>query len=224
MILQNTSLDADVLAAVVGHIARHANVCAKVIDTEGLIVAINRHGLELLDKQAQDVCGEAWSLMWDGDAAEEAAGAVASAMDGRPASFTAHAASGGMLRGWQVYVYPLEWQDGAVAKVLVVSAPETAAPENSAEPALPSQSFAAQLNDVLHTLTNISTIATSGANILRRGVGEDRAAALAEALDDAGTRAAEAIQKLSDLLRPLDGGAHPGALPQPPFGADLTSH
>ncbi|WP_158515908.1 PAS domain-containing protein [Pararhodobacter sp. CCB-MM2] len=202
MILAQETLGASALSTVVGYLAQRTNVCAKVIDREGRVVAVNRRGLELLEAEADDVCGEVWAQFWTGDEQATAAGAVECAFAGKPNEFVGTFRSNGRLSAWEVECLPLEWEKGAVSKVLVLSS-RMAEPIEATEAALathPQAELLAKLSETLHAMTNVSTVSTSGANLLRRGVDGDRAKILADALEDAGRRASAAIQELGELL------------------------
>lgn len=201
MILAREEISASALSTVLGYLAQRTNVCAKVIDRDGRVVAVNRRGLELLESEARDVCGQIWAQFWSGEDHASAAGAVECAFGGKPNEFVGTFRSGNHTSVWEVEALPLEWERGTVSKVLVLST-RLVQPVEQRDPehTHPDADFIAKLSETFHALANMSSVSTSGANILRRGVDPDRAKYLADALEDAGRRAADAIQELAAIL------------------------
>ncbi|WP_353474588.1 PAS domain-containing protein [Salipiger sp. H15] len=207
MILAETNLEATALSTVLGYLAQRTTVCAKVLDRDGKVLAINRRGLELLNRDAEAICGQIWPSFWDGAERLNAEAALASAFDGKPASFVGklvHARCGESL--WDVEIVPLDWAEGKVARVLALSSLMSGiAPDGEpARHALEDRQMLGSLSELFHTLSNLTAVSTSAANILRRGVDQDRADALADALTEAGERAAQAVES---LRRQIDGPA-----------------
>ncbi|WP_226625512.1 PAS domain-containing protein [Alloyangia pacifica] len=209
MILATTDLEATALSTVMGYLAQRTTVCAKVLDQDGKVVAVNKRGLELLDTDADAICGQVWTSFWEGEECAKAEAAIATALAGKPASFVGtfvHEHAGPSV--WEVEIVPLDWKDGKVDRVLALSsfmsgmAPSGRRTREDFE----DRQMLGSLSELFHTLNNLTAVSTSAANILRRGVDQDRAEALAEALTEAGERAAQAVESLRRQVGgPTDG-------------------
>ncbi|MBE9636962.1 PAS domain-containing protein [Salipiger mangrovisoli] len=208
MILAKTDLEATVLSTVMGYLAQRTTVCAKVLDRSGKVLAVNKRGLELLHTDADMICGEIWTDFWDGEERKKAEAALATAFAGKPSSFVgtfSHERVGNS--DWEVEIVPLDWAEGEVARVLALSSfmSGTAPDGKHTREAFEDRQMLGSLSELFHTLNNLTAVSTSAANILRRGVDQERAEALAEALSDAGARAARAVETLRDQM----GGGSP---------------
>lgn len=199
MILADSSLEASALSTAMGYLAQRSTVCAKILDRDGKVMAINKRGLELLNVDAETICGQVWTTFWDGAERDKAEATVRSAFEGKPASFIG--AFTGPTTGesiWEVEIVPLDWQDGEVNRVLALSSLMVgqAPGGNRSEQTFEDRKMLTSLSELFHTLSNLTAVTTSAANILRRGVDPERAETLADALTDAGEKAAAAVDSL----------------------------
>ena len=199
MTLAGTNLEATALPTVMDYLAQRTTICAKVLDRGGKVLAVNKRGLELLNTDATAICGQIWTEFWHGAEREKAEATLASAFEGKPASFLGtfvHEHTGEST--WDVEIVPLDWEDGKVARVLALSSfmSGTAPDGERAARAFEDREMLGSLSDLFHTLSNLTAVSTSAANILRRGVDQERADALAEALSAAGLQAAQAVESL----------------------------
>ena len=200
MIIADPQLNASTLSSVVEYLAQRTHVCAKVLSPEGEVVAINRHGLELLGLTADEVCGKVWTDFWDGEYRTRAEAAVAAAFEGRAGHFAGSFGGGDASSTWEVEVFACDWEEDTVSRVLVLSTPVTMEPTGRAYEQ--HQQLLAAMKDTLHAIINLSSATTSAANLLRRGLDETQTATLADALEDSGTRAMDTVAELRTLLDP----------------------
>lgn len=194
MILADPSLENSAIVSLAGYLSRRTNVCVQVVDRSGTIVAVSRNGLDLPGRTADSVCGQDWAALWEGASRLRAEAALVSALSGETVSFAGRIAGAEAVPGLEVELLPADTGETGVASVVaILSPPESPAwavdgPMNA--------EAAAVLRDTLHTISNLSTAATSAANILRRGVDPDRARALADHLEESGRRAARTVEEL----------------------------
>ncbi|SDI22982.1 PAS domain-containing protein [Alloyangia pacifica] len=203
MLIAKTDLEATALSTVMGYLAQRTTVCAKVLDRDGKVIAVNKRGLELLNTDADTICGQVWTGFWDGAERVKAEAALATAFGGKPSSFVGSFTSEtGNQSEWEVEIVPLDWAEGEVARVLALSSfmSGTAPDKKHTREAFEDRDMLSSLSELFHTLTNLTAVSTSAANILRRGVDQERADALAEALSEAGERAAQAVECLREQI------------------------
>lgn len=194
MILSTGLVSASAFSTMVGYVAQCSNVCAKIIDTQGKITAINRDGLELLDAEGQDICGAIWADLWTGDMRSAASDAVDEAFAGRATTFAGDFMQGALRSTWSVDVFPLEWVDGKVASILAIS-------KRLSDPTLktvtnPQTEFFDQMSETLHAMSNLASVSASSARLLGRGLDQDSIAEIAQGLADASRRATELTESL----------------------------
>lgn len=204
MILADPNISPSTISTVVGYLAQHTRVCAKLLDRDGRIVAVNKVGLELLQREADAICGLQWVSLWDSDERAGVEAALDEAFGGASRRLVAELRVGGRPATWEIEMIPCDWSEGAVSRVLVLSTPlageaarDGGASRGTAEG---SREIIEALNQALHTVANLSTAATGAANILRRGVEGDRIALLANSLEDSGLAAARAIAELREAV------------------------
>lgn len=88
ILLGDLHIDAAALETVIGTVARRADLCVKVLDQEGVIRAVNPRGLDLLQVQKDEFCGNVWTDLWDGESQQRAIQAVQQGFSGVANSFT----------------------------------------------------------------------------------------------------------------------------------------
>lgn len=196
------AIGAEALSTVVGLLMQRSDVCAKVIDRDGQVTAINRRGLDLLDTTREDVCGQLWVEFWEGEDHAAAKAAVEVGFAGKACEFVGTFRTDGVRSAWEIEILPLEWRDGVVQSLLVLStrfgAPLDGAPLAAPHPGVLAQR---QLTEAFRVLAAVADLSTSGAEQLRHGPLEgDGAEHLARALEEAGRRASQAIEDLGALL------------------------
>lgn len=202
MIIADSALNTSAISTIVGYLAQRTNVCAKVLDRAGNVVAINKRGLELLDIDAEQICGKVWTNFWEGENRQRAETAVAATFAGSPTTFVANFSDGRSHSTWEVELFPCDWDEGAVSRVVALSSPVAA--RDTVALAEHDRDIASAMRETLHAISNLATAATSAANILRRGVDEDRAQLLATSLDASGRAAAQAMEDLRALIKPME--------------------
>lgn len=211
------SIGAEALSTVVGHLMQRSDVCAKVIDRDGQVTTINRRGLELLETTRDDICGQVWAAFWEGEDSAAAKAAVEVGLAGKPCEFVGTFRTGGVRTAWEIEILPLEWRDGVVQSLLVLStrlgAPLEEGPLSAPHPGVQAQR---QLSEAFRALGAVADLSASGARQLRRGPLEGEGAEhLARALEEAGRRATQAIEDLGAILgtnarQPAMAGDAPG--------------
>ncbi|MCB1389632.1 MAG: PAS domain-containing protein [Rhodobacteraceae bacterium] len=195
-------IGAPALTAVAGYLAQRSNLCAKVIDRDGQVMAINRRGLELLETESADVCGQVWTEFWEGEDRAAAAAAVDIGFGGKPCEFVGTFRTAGTRSAWEVEILPLEWQDGAVKTLLVLST--RIGPALAGGPLdTPHPDVAAlrSMSESLRALAETAALASRAAAQLRAVPATPDLAALAGQLEGAGRRAGQAVEDLGALLR-----------------------
>lgn len=201
MPLVEDTLGPRALSALASYLAQRSNVCAKVIDRDGRVTAINKRGLELLETAAEDVCGAVWEAFWQGDDRGVARAGVDCAFAGKPCEFVGTFHIGGAASAWEVEILPLDWRDGEVTQVLVLSTRLAGAlPGIPVGEAHPDAEVMRGVSSAFHTLSAATGVASRGAGALRDGIDVAQAHALADALDSASRKAAQAIEDLAALL------------------------
>ncbi len=191
LVQTNDSLNEQVMSAVIEVLAQRADVCAKVIDHLGEVVAVNRRGLEMLGRSAEDICGQAWSAIWHGPAAQQAQAALEAAKGGERSRFTARLGDEPADRVWEIEVLPLPVSVAHSALALTSERGRAGAPATD---------VLARLETAIHAFANVANTAASGARLLQRGLAPEMAGALADDLDAAATRASDEIERLRDLM------------------------
>ncbi|WP_172327560.1 PAS domain-containing protein [Mangrovicoccus sp. HB161399] len=193
-------LTAQSISVMLGYLAQRTDLCAKVLNREGQILAINRRGLDQLKLEESEICGRIWAEFWTGAEEAKARAAVEQAFEGTPAGFC------GVFRGtggetiWDVEIFPLEWAGGRVSTVLALSADVTnaGAADGGAET---SEELLKRFGDALHAMSNVSAVSASSARILRRrGDGDPVMEELAKGLEEAAEKAAAAVSALKREL------------------------
>lgn len=199
LFLNNQSINANEISAMVGYIAQKSNLCAKVINQDGEVIAVNRRGLELLESDWTDICMQMWTGFWDGQAKDEAERAVATALSGRHYGFTAEFSGTAKPTLWEVEAFPLEWKNGEVKSILVISANITATREGL--PDLDSRSeMIAALSEILHAAANVATLSSASARLLKRRSDDPVIAEIAENLTEAANAAQLKIERMKAAL------------------------
>lgn len=212
MIQAKSTLETAALTTVMGYLAQRTTVCATVLSRDGEVLAVHGRGLELLNTDAKAICGQVWTEFWQGAEREKAAAALANALDGKPASFTGtFSQERGGESTWDVEIVPLDREDGHVTRVLALSSFISGTTHDGAraDRDFGDRKMVGSLDELFHTLSNLTAVSTSAANILRRGVDQERADALAEALSEAGFQAAQALESLRRQINDIasDGAA-----------------
>ncbi len=195
MLYSAAAFDPDAMSVARDHLGERSHVCARVLDQEGRVIAVETRGLGQAAVEAEETCGEVWTGFWQGEARVRAERCLAEAFEGGQASFVGHVEGGAT---WAVELFPCAWQEGRVSQVIVLSSPVGAPPVPAAPDTGPQLDDA--LRETLHAIANLSGTATSAARILRRGVDADVAEQLAATLEQGGTAAAEAMERLRDQL------------------------
>ncbi|MBF9036120.1 PAS domain-containing protein [Rhodobacterales bacterium HKCCE2091] len=195
MFAGDPEFESDTVTSAVGFLAQRANVCVKVLDRDGRIVAVNRRGLELLETTAEAVCNAIWTEFWDGATRQEAEACVKRAFAGEAGTFTGVYRIGDRDTQWEIEAFPLEWSEGAVTRVLVLSSLLTGTAN-----ALPDADMTRKVSDLLHTFSNMASVAAGGARLLKRGLGAEETAQVAEQLNDAAERAERTLAEFSRIL------------------------
>ncbi|MEC7764390.1 MAG: hypothetical protein VX874_20980 [Pseudomonadota bacterium] len=174
--------------AIIDTLADAAGVCAKLIDEADKVVAVNRRGAALIGKPAEEICGDAWSGLWDGASADEAQAALDIARSGTAASFTGTLAGDDTPRA--VRTLPLMSEGTGVQTVLALTS-QANPHDHQIVMALPS---------ALHAFANLANVSASSARLLKRGLNEEMTGQLAGDLGNAAERASTAIETLRDLI------------------------
>lgn len=182
-----------VLAALIDTLAAHAGVCAKLIDRGGEVVAVNARGAAMLGKSAGDICGRAWSGLWDPTTEKAAEDAVDAAFEGAPAQFTGRLAGDDQLR--VVRALPLTGDGSGVKTVLTLTADGPAARTDPVTLALPA---------ALHAFANLANVSASSSRLLGRGLDPEMTRQLAQDLGTAAQKATEALEELRALRSDAD--------------------
>lgn len=192
--------ESDSLAVVLEHMARKSNTCIKVLDREGQILAVNQHGIDLLQAERDDLCGKLWSEFWDNPTSIRARQAISTALMGGTDQFVAHCATLPDTPLWDVEIFPLETDADGVKTILVVSVSQ---PEVTAAPVTLATSIADNLKDVVHSVSNIAAATASGSRLLRGSDDPSRVTMIADHLEDTVARAEETLETLRTLLDQL---------------------
>lgn len=97
--------------------------CAKVLDLDGRLRAVNANGLCLLEiGAARDVVGRLWEELWPQEQHEAVRAALAQARAGHIAHFEAPGPTAkGTPRWWDVLVAPVPGEDGRPTELLSIS-------------------------------------------------------------------------------------------------------
>lgn len=193
---ENT-IGAPALSTLAGYLAQRSNVCAKVIDRAGHVSAINKRGQEILETTAGDDCAEVWAAFWHGENREAAITAADCAFAGKPCEFVGTFRSGGTADPWEVEFLPLEWQDGVVSRVLVLSARLGAVPNGSAGA---NGAMQRDAGAAFRRLSEAMAVVSQGIGQLRAGAGAGDPDTLADSLQAACHGAAQAIEDLAALM------------------------
>lgn len=201
-VFASETADQTTVDALVRYIEHRSAVCAKVLNRDGDIVAVNRRGLELLKADIKDVCNKLWASFWEGDARTAAEDVVAKAFNGEAGQFVGEFYGTGERTVWEVEAFPLERDaTGAVKTVLIISVNITAA-ERAAGPDLSVQALSA-LSETLHAISNLSNVSSSSARLLSRGQDDPQVQQIASGLEEAAQRATAAVEELRKLSESL---------------------
>jgi PAS domain S-box-containing protein len=113
-------LDAD---ALIESLIESSSDCVKMLDFDGVILAINAHGCELLDIEHFDqVRGVPWLTFWEGEARTLAEAALSAARRSEEGSFTGFQQTAkGTPRWWEVRVIPVSTSIGRPTRLLCLS-------------------------------------------------------------------------------------------------------
>ncbi|CUH75591.1 PAS domain-containing protein [Tropicibacter naphthalenivorans] len=195
LIFHQEQLNAQAVSSMLGYLAQRSNVCAKVIGRDREIVAVNRRGLQLLQTEADDICGAVWTTFWQGDARAAAETALEQAFGGKPASFVGHFDLKGQDTVWEVDILPLEWAMGEVVSVIAISNNITATQAKDVE-AETLRTF----SEALHAMANVVSVSSSSARLLRKRGGDALTESLADGLAEAATRAQAQLEELRAAL------------------------
>lgn len=216
MIYADPSLNMNAVSTLVASLSERAVLCLMILDAEGTVLAVNRRGLALIRREAAEVCGEPWLALWTGARRAEAEAALDSALSGTAERFLV--AESEILRrgGWEVELFPCDWQEGRVSRVVVIATPligaeavgaaEAAEMAGEAEDVTQELQVVSSLREMLHAVSNLASVTMSAANILRRGIDEDRAELLARSLEESGESASRAVQALRAMILPPPAG------------------
>lgn len=200
VIVTSKDVDSSTITAMVSYLESRSAVCAKVLDVNGDVVAINRRGLELLCVDATDICGKMWTSFWSGDARVSAENAVARAFGGNPARFVGefHGVEG--LTFWEVETFPLERAaDGTVHSILVISVNITKT--IGADGGQDNLDLVRALSQTLHAVSNLTNVTASSARLLTRSGDDARVRDIAQGLEQAAADAKAAVDALRQLTQ-----------------------
>lgn len=198
MILLQSNISTNTVATIVGYLAQHTNVCAKLLDRDGSIIAVNRVGLDIIGLSQDEICGLRWATLWEGESRQAVDHAIAESFAGRPCQIVVSAEINGAHSSWDIEALPCDWENGQVTRILVLSTP--VADGVSAENAEKSRETVAALGQILHNVANLSASAIGAANLLRRGLPDDQIEALAQSLEDSGRDAVRSVNDLKSLI------------------------
>ncbi|WP_425073884.1 PAS domain-containing protein [Sagittula sp. S175] len=201
VIVASEQANASTISAMVGYLEQRSAVCAKVLNRNGEVVAINRRGLELLKVDVQDICGKMWTAFWNGETQSAAEASVREAFDGRPSRFVGDFHGTGERTVWEVETFPLERDDEGVKTILVISVNITAAA--GADEHTQNIEVMRALSDTLHAISNLSSISTSSARLLSRNQDDPMVQDVAKGLDDAARRAGDAVKMLREIAQQI---------------------
>lgn len=97
--------------------------CAKVLDLDGNLLAMNRNGQCLMDvDDISQVCGLPWTSLWPGESRSQIESALEQARQGQLGHFVASAPTAkGVPKIWDVRVSPIHGVDGRLQGFLSVS-------------------------------------------------------------------------------------------------------
>lgn len=196
-------VEASSLATVIDYVAQKSNLCVKVLDRDGRCVAVNRRGLELLQAQADDVCGRIWADFWDGDTAPRARAAVSAAFAGQNDRFTARYHGLPTETLWEIETCPLDNDADGVRSVLVISTDITTKLTRTAAQIEDRREITDRLGEVLHTFSNVASAAASSTRLLRRTEDPELVLMVAAHLEEAAHRAEDALTAMRTALQAL---------------------
>ena len=164
----------------------------QIIDSEGFVVETRQTTEPLSALHANQASGQSWPRLLPETERRVAETALQSAFSGLAAEFTGTLTEGDTVLPYHVNLFPLEWEGDKVRRVCAVFV--RTGEEGGAH------SASAPLRELVHTVANLTAVANSAANILRRGIDETRAQALAESLQSASKRGSEAVIELREIL------------------------
>lgn len=213
ILLGDLHIDAAALETVIGTVARRADLCVKVLDQEGVIRAVNPRGLDLLQVQKDEFCGNVWTDLWDGESQQRAIQAVQQGFGGVANSFTGTFQTGdGVVRSWVIEVVPLELQEGGKPSLLVISSDVTSRPYtmDASPDAIASLEALFEANKAaLHNLNNIVSMTAGAARILSRQPAADKIELLSQHLHECSLKCNEAIARLQSAVEVVEGTQKP---------------
>ena len=164
----------------------------QIIDSEGFTVHARHTSAALSAFDPDQAGGQAWPRLLPEPERRVAEAALRAAFEGRAAEYSGTIDAGDTVLPYHVNLVPLEWEGDTVSRVCAVFVRSADGSE--------ARQRCESLRDQVHTFANLTSVANSAANILRRGVDETRAAMLADSLEDAGRRAADAVNTLRATL------------------------
>lgn len=200
VILSRDLMSDETTVAMLGHIAARTRVCAMAIDREGRILAVNQSGLDLLEVELSDICGQVWAERWQSPERERADLALARAFAGETAGFTGLCRREAETTAWEVEILPLERRDHAVDTVLMICRQievPLAANLNSDDPK------EAAFGDALHAFANLASVAESSVRLLERVSEDPKVSQIAAAMQQAADAARDRIGRLTAQRDPL---------------------
>ena len=196
--MNSGKVSASAISTMTGYVARRSNVCVKVIDRGGKVVAVNSRGLELLAVKSEDICAQVWTEFWTGKHKIAAEAAVENAFGGTPDSFTGTFYQGAENSIWEVEVFPLEWDGREVSSILALSC-RLVDPQTEAEDPT-KQDVLEKFSEALHAMSNLASISASSARLLTRTQDHDMIAEIARGLEDAAKHAVQTTASLKSTL------------------------
>ena len=200
MFVAKSNVPARTVSTIVDYMACHADVSVKLLDRQGRIISANRIALENFGKSQEEICGLHWPAIWTGGNRAAIDHAIAQSLDGKPSQIEIDAQMNGSHWTWDIEVFPCEWENGQVVRILVLSRP--VAKGMDARDATEGDEVMSVLRQTLHSVANLSAAAVGAANLLRRGLSEERRDIVATSLEESGHAAARALRDLKNLFNP----------------------
>ncbi|MER5173162.1 hypothetical protein [Thioclava sp. GXIMD2076] len=185
------------LPALSGHLqalpTETALTSAIIIDRERQVVAAHRQGLALPDHGFVEKCSRAWRDVLMGVDGEMARNCVDLAFSGQRCAFETVWQGPGYETSWSITLIPLKNREETVSNILVCATRLTA--ESLPDPQQ-------DLQEIAHTLANITTVIGCGAKMLRRNGALDESLKenIAAGLEDSAQKAEEALIRLRQII------------------------
>ena len=158
-------------------------VCAAVVDADGIIIAINDEARELFGLPPGPVGTRNWTDVLPEDRRDDAQTSITTAVGGQKTGFALTTPQG----EWEVACLPLPCATTERPRVLVLSHKR-------------GNELHTSVRSVMHVMTNIISASSSAARVVRRGVDGSRAEAIAGELEATAQHAVRAIEDLRTLL------------------------